>query len=251
MARSTESSIVTKCALIIDVISQSRHPLAFAEIVARTGFVKSSCHRILAVLQGEDMVNYDRQTRTYHTGPRLRRWARSNWQRTDLQDVAGPTMDRLCEDSGTNTALSIFDDQFILYLRTSDYTPIRFADRAGDRAPLHCTAAGKVFLAHMTDKRRADTLSTLKLEKFTEFTKTNREELEAELSQIVRQGYARAVREEYLHVLGMAAPLWNAQGQVVACLSMWTVADFVSAQQMEDNAPKLLRAAAEISARIG
>lgn len=251
MARHKESSIVTKCAVIMDVISQARQPLPFSEIVARSGFVKSSCHRILAVLQSEDMINYDKASRTYFTGARLRLWARSSWHRTDISDVAVPTMDALSETMAMNAALSLQDDGFILYLRTSDQLSLRLAARAGDRAPLHNTAAGKVFLAFMTDKRRARTLAALKLEKFTEHTMITPDKIEAEVTGIRARGYAMSIREEYLHVIGMAAPIRDAQGDVTACLSVWTITDRATPEQVERQAPQLIRAADDISALSG
>lgn len=251
VTRPKESSIVAKCARIMDVISQARQPLPFSDIVARTGFVKSSCHRVLAVLQAEDMVTYDRQSRMYFTGARLRSWARSSWVRTDVQDVAVPAMDALSEKTGMNAALSIQDDEFILYLRTSDRLSLRLAARAGDRAPLHCTAAGKVFLAYMTEARRMTFLETVKLEKFTERTMTTPAELERDAQNIRARGYGLAIREEYLHVMGMAAPIRDGQGDVSACLSIWTITDDTTPEQLERFAPHLMQAADDISALNG
>ncbi len=251
MTRSTGSSIVKKCALVLDVISQSRRPLAFAEIVAQTDFVKSSCHRILAVLQSEEMIQYDKDSRTYHTGPRLRQWARSSWHRTDLQDAAAGIMEALSDQTGMNTALSILDDQHILYLRTFDHVPIRLAARAGDRAPLHCTAAGKMNLVHMTPHRRAEMLENLNLEKFTEYTKTTVADLEEEFSAIEKDGYALAIREEYLHVIGAAAAIRDNHGALTACLSLWTLTDNANPEDLRENVPSLMTSARRISELIG
>ena len=251
MTRSKESSIVTKCALVMDVLSRARQPLPFAEIVARTGFVKSSCHRILAVLQSEDMIAYDKQSRTYTTGARLRRWARTGLHRHDIQDAASAVMDALSSQTELNAALSVLDNDCIVYVRTSDFVSLRFAARGGDRAPLHSTAAGKMFLATMEPELRADTLAQLKLEQFTEFTKITAAELEDEIPTILEQGFAVAVREEYLHVIGMSAPIRNAQGRIVACLSLWTQTEDSTVAELMARAPALLDAVTVISKQIG
>jgi DNA-binding IclR family transcriptional regulator len=229
----------------------SRRPLAFAEIVKKTGFVKSSCHRILAVLQSEGMIQYDSDSRTYQTGPRLRKWARSSWHRTDLQDVAAGIMEALSDQTGMNTALSILDDHHILYLRTFDHVPIRLAARAGDRAPLHCTAAGKMFLAHLPPLRRSEVLEALSLEKFTEFTKTTAADLEAEFPAIQRDDVALAIQEEYLHVIGSAAAIRDEHGALTACLSLWALTDDASPEDLHKNISALKDAARRISERIG
>jgi len=251
MAKPIESSIVTKCGVVIDVIAEARHPLTFAEIVARTGFVKSSTHRILSILQGEEMLQYDQATRTYSTGPRLRRWARSSWHRADLQDAATGPMEVLCDTTGFNTALSILDDQNILYLRTSDYSTIQLAARAGDRAPLHCTAAGKVFLANMGSRRQEEALTSLPLEKFTEFTMTDARDLRAEFPRILQNGYALALKEEYHHVIGCAAPIRDSQGTIAACLSLWALTSTTSVEDLKAHLPSLVNAAETISGHIG
>lgn len=250
MSRTSESSIVTKCALVMDVLTGARRPLAFSEIVAETGFVKSSCHRILAVLQSEELIAYDKASRTYRKGERLQSWAKAALRRTDLQQAAQDVMSDLCESSRMNVALSILDNDTILYLRTVDFNNVRFASHAGDHAPLHCTAAGKVFLAHMKPARLQATLANLKLEKFTEHTKTSLEPLLAEFPSIRENGIAVAKGEEALQVTGVAAPIWNEQDQVAACLSLWSVRDHASQEEVVAQGAKVIASASEIAARL-
>ncbi|QOL81839.1 IclR family transcriptional regulator [Pseudooceanicola spongiae] len=251
MARSSESSIVTKCAQIMDVLSHSRGPMGFSEIVAQTGFVKSSCHRILAVLQGEELIDYDKASRTYKTGARLHDWARSAWRRIDLQQIASDIMLRLSDETGMNVALSVLDGDTILYLRTVDQMPVRYAAHPGDHAPLHCTAAGKVFLAHLPAARRDALMAAMPYERLTEFTKVSAEDVAAEFPAILRTGYGRAVQEEYLPVIGLAAPIWNAQDQVTACLNVWTMIDLASAAEVEGQAQRLIAATRQVSRQLG
>ncbi|WP_282095405.1 IclR family transcriptional regulator [Epibacterium ulvae] len=251
MGRPTESSIVTKCAIVMDVLSEARQPLAFSEIVDRTGFVKSSCHRILAVLLGEQLISYDKPSRTYRTGARLHQWARSAWRRIDLQQVAAEPMNRLSETTKMNAALSILDGQTILYLRTVDYVPVRYAAHSGDHAPLHSTAAGKVFLAFMSEQKRHDLLEQLEYEKFTEFTLTSPEELKRELWATKTNGYGRAVKEEVLQVTGIAAPIFNEQDDVVACMSLWSLEQAAASAEVIAKSEQVIAAAEEVSKIIG
>jgi DNA-binding IclR family transcriptional regulator len=251
VARSTESSIVTKCAMVMDVLSHARQPLAFSEIVQKTGFVKSSCHRILTVLQGETLVAYDPKSRTYTPGPRLHQWARSAWRRIDLQQAAADEMADLSDRTAMNTALSVLDGDTILYLRTVDYLPFRLASRPGDHAPLHCTAAGKMFLAHLSKPRRNLVLPSTTLEKYTEFTKVTVQALEEEFPQILEQGYATAHQEEFLKVVGLAAPVRNSEGGITACLSLWTMDDDLSQGEIDKSAVEAKSTADAISRKLG
>ncbi|WP_372573484.1 IclR family transcriptional regulator [Ruegeria jejuensis] len=251
MGRSAESSIVTKCAIIMDVLTHARQPMAFSEIVADTQFVKSSCHRILAVLQGEGLVEYDAESRTYKTGSRFHQWAHAAWNRSDLQQAAADPMTRLSEETKMNAALVVLDQDAILYLRTVNFDAVRYAPRAGDRAPLHCTAAGKMFLAHLSDRRLQTYLDSASFEKYTEFTHTSSDALLAELPQIQEAGYATAIREEFLQVMGMSAPVWNEQNRVAACLSLWTLTANIDQDSFVALAARVQETARAVSDRIG
>lgn len=251
MGRSAESSIVTKCAQVMDILSSARKPLVFSDIVEQTGFVKSSCHRILAVLQSELLVEYDKSSKTYRTGKRLRQWARFAWLGNDLQQLSVEAVNRISDSTGLNAALSVLDGESILYLLTANQLKVRYAARSGDHAPLHCTAAGKVFLAYLPDGRRKQLLSTLKFEKYTEFTKTSATDLMHELLSTVSKGYAVASKEEFLQVTGVAAPIRNEQNEVVACLSVWAQDQLASADTVQASVGTLIDASNSISQQIG
>ena len=106
--------------------------------------------------------------RTVHEVARLHQWARSAWRKIDLQHIATVEMGDLSDRTKMNTALSVLDEDTILYLRTADFAPIRYASHSDDHAPLHCTAAGKVFLAHMSTAQRDAILQDGVMRKFTD-----------------------------------------------------------------------------------
>lgn len=252
LSKPPASSIVSKCARLMDVLASSRSPMTFTQIVESTGFVKSSCHRLLAVLVGERLVTYDKSTRTYRTGERLNEWSRLVWRRADLQEVAGSEMVRLSEQLSANVALSVMDASSILYLRTVDHVPVRYAAVMGDHAPLHCTAAGKVFLANMTERKRKDLLSDLTLNKMTERTLVDLDALDHDLLAIRQNGYGLALEEEALSVFGIAAPVWGEDGTVAACLSIWMVSSQPDAPSViESYAPHLQLSATNMSKAMG
>ncbi|MFV0474997.1 MAG: IclR family transcriptional regulator [Pikeienuella sp.] len=251
MAAENSSSIVSKCILLIDILSEARRPLRFSEIVAQSGFVKSSGHRVLAILVNERLVEYDDAARTYSLGPKLIDWARTAWRRTDIQQAAMPELEALCAQTGMNVALSVRDDDLVMYLRTFDSTSVRYASRAGQYAPLHCTAVGKIYLAHMPDLQRAQLIARLRMERFTEFTINDPESLLAEVDLARERGFATCFQEEFLQVLGVAAPIRNADGLVCAGVSLWGLIEDFGKQDLLDQVPALKAAAARISRQMG
>jgi DNA-binding IclR family transcriptional regulator len=251
MTKPAESSIVHKCAQVLDILTQAHEPITFSQIQLETGFVKSSCHRILAVLQSEQLVDYNKSAKTYRTGTRLRTWSQAAWRRTDLQDAASEIMTELSHKTGMNSALSVLDSDCILYVRTINLVPARFAAHSGDHAPLHCTAAGKIFVAHMNPEVRDDLLSSISFEKHTEHTITQAADLIAQIPDILQQGTAVAEREEILQVTGIAAPVRDAQGEIVAALSLWSLAKTASPEEVSAQGPFVIEAAEAISSQLG
>jgi DNA-binding IclR family transcriptional regulator len=251
MARASESSIVAKCAQVIDILSNARHPLGFKEITEISGMVKSSAHRILSVLLSEELVEYDKSKKVYRIGSRLNAWARAIWRRLDMQMDPVAELEGLCEYTSMNAALSILDGDSVLYMRTLNSVPFRFASQPGDRAPLHYTAPGKVFLANMPAHRRELVMNELRFDRMTEFTILDRERLQSELDVICKRGYGLAVQEEHFQVIGMAAPIRDVQGDVAACLSLWTLIDESSAKKLEEFAPDLIATTERISRQSG
>lgn len=251
MTRSSESSIVAKCALIVDILSNARRPLGFKEITESSGMVKSSTHRILSVLLSEGLVEFDKANKVYRVGPRLNAWSRAVWRQLDAQMDPAAEIESLCEHTNMNAALSILDGDSVLYLRTLNSVPYRFASHPGDHAPLYSTAAGKVFLANMPAHRRDAVIDRLKFERMTEFTILDPQQLRSELDGIRERGYALAIQEEHLQVIGMSAPVRDIQGEVTACLSLWTLINLADLETVTGYAPALLAATDRISRQSG
>ncbi|GAB5469784.1 MAG: hypothetical protein Kilf2KO_28140 [Rhodospirillales bacterium] len=251
MSRANQSSIVTKVGRTLDVMTKAQRPLSFTDLVERTGFVKSSAHRIIAIMVGERLLDFDPRTKTYRLGTRLLHWAQTAWRRTDLQEVSGRELEAFSEQTGMNVTLSILDDDRVLYLRTIDFQPVRYASRAGERAPLHCTAVGKVFLAHLSPSARAELLPRLHLERLTEYSIQSLDVLEADLEAVKRRGYGLADREEFLQIVGMGAPILDSEGGVIAAISIWSLVKKADMRQLESLAPDLLAMTGRISSLLG
>ena len=251
MARASESSIVAKCATVIDVLSNSRRPLGFKEITESSGLVKSSAHRILSVLLSEDLVEYDPLKKVYRVGPRLNAWGRAIWRRMDMQMDPSAELEALCEHSNMNAAISILDGDSVLYLRTLNSVLFRLASHPGDHASLHCTAAGKVFLASMSSHRCAQVMDKMRFERMTEYTIQDPARLKSELEVTRNRGFGLAVQEEHFQVIGMAAPIRDIQGEVTACLSLWSLVDLTNVDEVERFAPELIATTERISRQSG
>lgn len=251
MVREVHSTIVEKSVLVMDLLARSVEKLSFSQIVRGTGMNKSSVHRVLAILMGQDLVRYDDRSKSYTVGPKVLGWARAAWQKTDVCQIDDQDLVDLGESTGMNVAVSVINDHMITFIRTRIVHPYKLSPKVGDQSDLHCTAAGKVFLACMDPPSLSIYLEKGEFEKYTETTITDKISLRKEIEQVVDRGYAVSNREELWQVVGIAAPIVSYDKRAVAALSLWTPVKHASLEVLEKYAPKLKETAVTISTRFG
>ena len=148
----------------------------------------------------------------WRAGPVIVTYAR----REALVDAAGPVLRRLAEESGETANLVLPRAVGTEAIAQHDGRHLLGATNwVGRELPLHCTAAGKLFLAF-----GATTLPEGELAACTAATIVDRSALERELDAVREQGYATLVDEleDGLSVVG--APVRDAGGTVVAALTV-------------------------------
>ncbi|MEO9781236.1 MAG: IclR family transcriptional regulator [Sedimentitalea sp.] len=251
MVREVQSSIVEKSVTVIDLLAQTRGRLSQTEIANKTGFNKSSTHRILSILMGQGLVHFDERDRSYSTGPRLVSWAQAAWSKMDLSLIDDQDLLELSESTGLNVAVGVRSGNTITFTRTRIPHPYRLAVKTGGQSELHNTAAGKLFLAYMTDEELAAYFAEAELEKFTETTLTTEKALRADIARSLERGFAISDREEFYQVSGIAAPILDYDRRMLAALSLWVPLRNASFEQLLESAPMLLAKAEQISARFG
>ena len=251
MSTSNQSSIVSKCIRIVDLIAESQSRLSFTDIVEKSGFAKSSTHRILSILLSENMIEIDRHSNLYHLGPKITRWTSNSLQNADIQQAANGLLDNLAEVSNNNVALAIPSAEGALILRTSEKYYLSYVPKTGDHSPLHCTALGKVLIAFQPQRQIQETIDKLVLAKFTENTVTSKKALAQELIQIGKQGFACVDGEEFLQVCGIAAPVFDMQGEIAGSVCIWSLKDRASLKDLLLYRPDLIHTCERISTRMG
>lgn len=117
----------------------------------------------------------------------------------------------------------------------------------GGRAPLHVTAAGKLFPWLMTVSRLVATTLSAPLQARTPYSIADPDRLCQSVRDISRQGYALDDQEAELGVGCIGAPIRDASGRLVAGLSVSAPIE----RRRDAWIPWALQAAAELSARLG
>lgn len=133
-------------------------------------------------------------------------------------------LEDLRNEIGESCALAVLDERDIVYALRLPARRILSANLGiGSRLPAHLVSLGRVLLAALPPGARADYLVNAELEPVTPRTVTDRRRLADILSRVAEQGYAWVDGELDPAICGIAAPLRDQAGRVVAAVSVNTI----------------------------
>jgi DNA-binding IclR family transcriptional regulator len=225
--------------------------LGVTELSRLVGLPKSTVSRMLATLEHEGLVERTPASDKYRLGFLLVRLAGRVSHFRDLRAVAQPVLLELSERARETIHLAVPDgDEVVNIEQISGPHLVRETNWVGRRTPFHCAANGKALLAFQPAAAIEQVLAGT-LARFTERTITERAQVRAELAQVRARGYARALGEIETGLNGVAAPVRNAGGEVIAAVSAGGPAYRVTSERMHELGALVVEAAATISTRLG
>ena len=193
-----------------------RSPRTVVELETEANASSDAVRTALDALERHGLVEWDAPRLHVHPGPREVRYAQMGEERRDLAMLAEPAMRRLAAESGETVNLMVRTVRGAEAVAQVDGRHmLGVSNWIGLEVPDHCSAAGKVFLAF-----GAASLPPGQLERRTAHTIVDRPLLERDLEAVRRQGYATIVDELELGLAATAAPIRDADGSVVAALSI-------------------------------
>lgn len=241
---------VERAIAILDLLAQGGWQTG-ADVARELRVHRSTALRLLGTLERHGLVERDQRTAKYRLGRRLPQLASVVTGEFDLRYVARPVCESLAGALGETVTLDVLAGDVIVPIeQATASTSMVSVNWLGRRTPVHCTASGKVILAFAPQSVRLRLLAH-PLERSTVHTITDRAELERQLDSAREAGVARTFEELELGLDAIAAPVFGADGEVVAALDV----SGPSHRLRQEGRPELLRmtqeGAADLSRRLG
>ena len=147
-ARARLSSVANSIRVLTS-FSGEEDELGITTLATRLRLAKSTVHRLATTLTGAGFLEQNSDTGKYRLGVALFELGALVRRRMDVANEARPKLRELLEKTGETVQLGIVDHFSVLYVYEMESRhAIRMAAAVGARAPLHCTAVGKVLLAY-------------------------------------------------------------------------------------------------------
>lgn len=225
--------------------------LGVTAIAAELGVHKSTASRLLTTLESRGLVEHSFKGDRYRLGHGMIQLSRAAVHTYPLSAISRPVCRALAQTVGETVDVSVNDGLGVVSIdQVIGSASLTAVASLGRREPMHATAAGKVFLAHMSPSELAGTLAR-GLKSFTDHTLVDVNDVKSELAGVLDQGYAQSVDEHEVGLLGIASPIHGADGQVVAALTVSGPTFRIGRHAVPQVAGHLFAAAAEISQRNG
>jgi len=214
-------SVAGKVMAILEAFAPGGVRLTLTEVCRRAGLPLATGHRLVGELTGGGFLER-LPDGSYRVGMRLWRIGAQASAATALRELALPHMEDLYEVTHENVQLAVVSGHKALYLeRLRGPRSVPIVTRVAAELPLHSTGVGRVLLAFAPESFVADVIAE-GLGAYTPNTVTDPDRLRGHLAEVRRTGYAVTNEEMTLGSCSVAAPIRDADGEVLAAMSLVT-----------------------------
>ncbi|MEL7131371.1 MAG: IclR family transcriptional regulator [Pseudomonadota bacterium] len=245
-------STIAKALGLLDLFNDEHPRLGLSDVQRLTGRDKATVHRHLVALQQAGFLEQDDATRAYCLGPALTRLAGMRLRTVPEVEMLRSVINALSREVGELVHVSRlqgFDLVHVHHAEEHDH-PVRVSFDAYGLPPLFATASGKAYLAFapggLLDLALADPRTRL-----PDTPAPLRAEIESELQQIARRGYARNRDALRLGVSSVAIPVFDAASRAFATCSIAYPTGRGGKATEADLARRLMQRGEEISLAMG
>ncbi|WP_196218101.1 IclR family transcriptional regulator [Streptomyces blattellae] len=221
------------------------------ELVEEMGLPKTTVRRFLVTLAGQGFADYDEERQRYTLGVLILGLAAGLTQQNIIAVTLHPALERLQQETDETASLWI-RVRFSALCLSSIESPkfVRTVSPLGRSIPLYASAHSKVLLTRLPDEELTDYLAATDLRPLTSQTITDPAALREEIKLVRGQGYAVSKCEVNDDVVGIAAPVTDRTGRIIACLSVTAPAHRVDDRRLSELISSVRDAAAFGAERI-
>jgi len=241
---------VQKAMNLLEALVRSGQPRRLTELARQLELTKPNVYRLLSTLTVLGYVKKDIQTSLY--SPTLKMWELGSMlvRDVDLVAVAGARLRKLCEETHESVQVAVFDSGFAVYVDKVDSPqPVKAITAIGSRVPATVVSTGKAMLAWMPSE--ALDVAFQHVKRFTAATLMRRKDIERDLEETRQRGFAINRGEYRPGVAGIAVPIRDRTGGVVASIGVWGAEASILGPRRDDFALMATIAARDISKELG
>lgn len=244
-------SIALRAFALLECVVESGRSLSLDELTQQLQLPKPTVFRIANLLKEAGLVRREMGGKRFTIGPRLTSFAVSLWRSDALRVQWHRALQDAVDEIGESCNLTLLESNQVLYIDRVETThPLRLHLEAGTRVPLHCTAAGKLFLSRMSEEEMRTALGPEPYQRFTSRTLTTFAELAPEIEEVRRTGIGIHESERFDDSNAIAVPVLAPDGSMVMAVAMHAPASRANLDKCVGYADALRRAAEAVASTL-
>src|SRR2546423_4580070 len=139
---------VDRAISVLEILAR-RGDAGVTEVAGELGVHKSTAFRLLAALEGRDLVEQTADRGKYRLGFGIIRLAGATTAQLDLSGESGPVCERLAGEVGETVNVAILEGASAVNItQVRGPAAVTSYNWVGQRTPVHATSSGKVLLAY-------------------------------------------------------------------------------------------------------
>lgn len=254
MANSDRNRLIASAAgtlQLLEFLGEAGRAMSLAELADASGRPKSTIHRALSTLVNTGFVEQDRTTERYRLTIKMWRLGISSLNQLDMIKIARPHLEALMNATDETVHLAVLEASGdVVYIsKVESARSIRVQTQVGRLSPSWCTATGRSLLAFHPEV--LEKALARRLEPRTPQTVTDVSRLRSAIAQVRTDGYAVTKAENHPEMGGIAAPICDHAGEVIASCGIAIPAFRMDKALTGRCIPLVVNTAHEISAALG
>lgn len=244
-------SSVTTAIHLLNTFSEEEAELGISELAKRLEIAKSTVHRLATALLDEGLLDQNQDTGKYRLGIGLFSLGSQVRTRLDVAVEAKPFLNDMRAKLGENARLAILNRRNVVFIHDFESNEaVRLRSITGQYRPAHCTAEGLCLLAGL----RSTALDAWLSEPLTPRTVNSvnsADELRERIRRVKRIGYATEEEECEIGTRCIAAPVFQADGKVIAAIGLAGPRLRLKKRDFPQLAEEVVACAQKLSERLG
>jgi DNA-binding IclR family transcriptional regulator len=221
---------------------------ALTDLARAIGSSGSAVHRILTALKRKGLIQQPQENGPYSLSWSILALTQRLTSEADVRSLSVPFMTELRDLTGETVTINVRSGYHRVCIdQVEGPHEVRWRQDVGKVSPLYAGATGKVILAYLPPEELKDYLRTVRFEQLTPYTTVDRREIQREVEQVRKQGYALRTQDRILGVAGISAPIFDPHGAVAGALTIAGPSERCTDEQLERWVVPLTQATREIS----
>jgi DNA-binding IclR family transcriptional regulator len=244
--------IVNKVCDIFDIFLESEGQINLSTLTRLSGLNKSTVYRICSTLSNREYLYHRDHKGNFTLGLKFSQFFTLSEIFSKIKDITTPFLQKLSSDTDETVVMSTLKKNEIINISVfKSKHKLQVFTNEGDLMPLYCTAMGKVLLASLIEEEFNRILKTIEFSQYTENTITNLNDLKGDLTAVRKHAIAFDNEEYELGSRGLATPVRNNIGRVVASVGIVGPTTRLSLKRMKELIPVVKLCGRDICEAMG